>query len=93
MAATKVPTANRPPPKPISAAPRRNSATEPSGAEKITAAKANTPVTAPSAASRSGLPPSSSLRAARAQAASVPPATKPVSAVVAPTLSRSTSPP
>jgi hypothetical protein len=50
-----VPTANRPPPKPIPTVPARNSRTEPSGSAKITAEKAANPASAPSAARRQGV--------------------------------------
>ena len=52
IAAVSVPAANSPPPKPINAVPIRNSSTEFSGAEKITAENANTPATAPKPAMR-----------------------------------------
>ena len=52
IAAVSVPTANRPPPNPISVVPMRNSSGDTSGAEKITAEKAINPTSAPAAATR-----------------------------------------
>ena len=87
IAAVSVPAANNPPPNPISAVPIRNNSTEPKGAAKITAAKANMPATAPKPAMRYGSALRPSVLAASPNPASVPSAKKAVSAVVWPTLS------
>jgi hypothetical protein len=57
IAAVSVATENRPPPKPMSAAPARNIKADCSGSAKITQTKATTPESSPIAASRYTSPP------------------------------------
>ena len=86
MAAVSVPRANRPPPKPISVTPTRNSAGESAGAAKITAREGDDADKRANAgeAVRVGAARRASARRARSRTA-LPSASIAVSAVVAPT--------